>query len=376
MVPIDSVVVGVRYRKEMGDLAALAESIATEGLLQPLAVTETLELVAGERRLRACESLGWKEIPVHEVSVTSIVAGEYAENIVRKDFTASERLHLADAIKTTIGDRQGQRTDVGAKKQLPADIPQVAKARLPGNLPEVSRGTETRVIAAKLAGFSSETIMRDARDVVEQGAPELVEAMDAGVVPISVAHELLALAPEAQVTAVKGGRLRVQEAARELRRDKARKRDQVVPRARLTAVVEGTYPCTFSGCPRGEGDPFLNPGRLANHRSALHQIRSTNFDSVQRQARRDRLREEQAANDAIAKGASPKKHGALDRGERELLRKRLVHFVAQFGTEIQKKPDAVIQAIDELIEDDIAKPLTAARLKAIDSDRSFATGAR
>jgi ParB family chromosome partitioning protein len=45
------------------------------------------------------------------VDVSSILAGEYAENEVRKDFTPSERVAIARAIERQIGNRRGQRTD-------------------------------------------------------------------------------------------------------------------------------------------------------------------------------------------------------------------------------------------------------------------------
>jgi ParB-like chromosome segregation protein Spo0J len=41
----------------MGGLTTLAESIRQEGLLQPLGVTERLELVFGERRIRAARDI-------------------------------------------------------------------------------------------------------------------------------------------------------------------------------------------------------------------------------------------------------------------------------------------------------------------------------
>ena len=48
-------------------LASLARSIQENGLLQPLTVRETtehgLELISGERRLRACELLGYPQVP-------------------------------------------------------------------------------------------------------------------------------------------------------------------------------------------------------------------------------------------------------------------------------------------------------------------------
>ena len=50
---ITDIKVSSRHRKDMGDLTSLAESIRQNGLLQPISVTEKLELVFGERRLRA-----------------------------------------------------------------------------------------------------------------------------------------------------------------------------------------------------------------------------------------------------------------------------------------------------------------------------------
>jgi ParB-like chromosome segregation protein Spo0J len=45
---IAAIKVGPRHRKDMGDLTSLAESICQEGLLQPIGVTNRLELVFGE----------------------------------------------------------------------------------------------------------------------------------------------------------------------------------------------------------------------------------------------------------------------------------------------------------------------------------------
>ena len=83
---ITDIKVGNRHRKEMGSLTSLADSIRQEGLLQPIGVTEKLELVFGERRLRATRDiLKKKTILARIVDVSSIIAGEYAENEIRKD---------------------------------------------------------------------------------------------------------------------------------------------------------------------------------------------------------------------------------------------------------------------------------------------------
>lgn len=68
--PVASIIVGKRIRQDMQDLDALAQSIAEIGLLQPIVVSQHDELLAGERRLRACRDiLGWTEIPVRIVEV-------------------------------------------------------------------------------------------------------------------------------------------------------------------------------------------------------------------------------------------------------------------------------------------------------------------
>jgi ParB family chromosome partitioning protein len=66
---LDQIRVGKRHRKDMGDVAGLANSIQDIGLLHPVTVDEENNLLAGARRLAACKSLGWMTIPVNVVRV-------------------------------------------------------------------------------------------------------------------------------------------------------------------------------------------------------------------------------------------------------------------------------------------------------------------
>ena len=50
---IESVIVGERHRRVLGDLDALAANIKDTGLLHPIVVRRDGTLIAGERRLRA-----------------------------------------------------------------------------------------------------------------------------------------------------------------------------------------------------------------------------------------------------------------------------------------------------------------------------------
>lgn len=61
---IDSIKVGYRHRKDLGDIDALAKSIADMGLLQPVTVTPDGVLVCGLRRLEAMRRLGRRTLKV------------------------------------------------------------------------------------------------------------------------------------------------------------------------------------------------------------------------------------------------------------------------------------------------------------------------
>ena len=86
------------------------------------------------------------------------------ENELRKSFTVTERLAIAQRIAERLGMRQGQRTD------LPTS----------GNI-SLSEAGQTRDLAAAKAGLGSGKTLEAAQKVVEHGTPELVAAMDEGI---------------------------------------------------------------------------------------------------------------------------------------------------------------------------------------------------
>lgn len=76
----------------------LAQSIKEKGVIQPLLVRrrgDSFELIAGERRLRACKSLALKEIPVIVKDIDDRDSLEYAliENIQRESLNPIEEAH-------------------------------------------------------------------------------------------------------------------------------------------------------------------------------------------------------------------------------------------------------------------------------------------
>jgi N6-adenosine-specific RNA methylase IME4/ParB-like chromosome segregation protein Spo0J len=170
---IDQIQVGFRYRKDLGDLRALAQSIEEVGLLHPVVVTPEGRLIAGQRRLEACRLLGWSEVPVTVIDLYQAASGEAHENLVRKDLLPSEIVALKRAIepleRRDARERQGSRADLCH----PATV---AECQRPS-------GGDARDKIARYLGVGRTTIER-AEAVVEAAEDEpeeyghLVEQMD------------------------------------------------------------------------------------------------------------------------------------------------------------------------------------------------------
>lgn len=91
---INDVKVGQRVRDEFGDMESLEESIREYGLLHPIVVDSDYNLIAGCRRLLACERIGLKEIEakvLEDISEKDLRVLELEENIRRKDLTELEK---------------------------------------------------------------------------------------------------------------------------------------------------------------------------------------------------------------------------------------------------------------------------------------------
>ena len=158
LVDLNSIKIGERHRKDLGDLTELAESIKDLGVLQPVGLTKDNELIFGRRRVEASRLAGLSKVPVRFIDIEPGARAEYDENECRKDFTPSER----DAIRRAIG-----RKPLGDQSRS-------------ANLPTAEE-------AAKRAGFESKRTARNVATVVDHGAPELVEAMDSSAVSIGAA---------------------------------------------------------------------------------------------------------------------------------------------------------------------------------------------
>jgi ParB family chromosome partitioning protein len=169
---IAAIRVGARFRQDLGDLPALAASIADLGLLQPVVVSPAGDLIAGARRLRAVQLLGWKTVPVHVVrnlhEAAAALQAERDENTCRKAFTPSEAVALERELERL------QRPEARARQRAGTSRDGTAGGRGRRKNPlesyqEVSGATRDRVGAA--VGMSGRTFEK-ARAVVEAGERE------------------------------------------------------------------------------------------------------------------------------------------------------------------------------------------------------------
>lgn len=176
---IDKINFGPRFRKEYKNVESLAASIKKLGLIQPITVAKDgafFRLLAGGRRIRACRLLGWSKIDARVIDVDDLKARECErdENEEREPYTTSERVEIGKEIERLLGERRGGDRKSPAAKSISANAANDPNGR-------------TIDIAAKAAGFSSGDTYERAKKVVDNGTPELVEAMDAGEISISAA---------------------------------------------------------------------------------------------------------------------------------------------------------------------------------------------
>jgi ParB/RepB/Spo0J family partition protein len=177
--PINMINVGTRFRKDLGDLRELKESINEVGLLQPIVVDEENRLVAGFRRLEACKQLNWVNIPIHRVQLKDLLKGEFHENAVRKDFTISEVVAIKRVLKPEL------------QKEHPWGGMRENKVQI---LHLESSGSKVRDVIGKFVGLSgwqvekAEKIVKAAEDNPEQFG-KLLQSIDAGKTSIDYGYQ-------------------------------------------------------------------------------------------------------------------------------------------------------------------------------------------
>ena len=176
LIEIDKIQVGKRHRQSLGDLTDLIAWIDDVGLLHPIVVTDSFELVAGQRRLEAVRQLGHLEIDARilPLSPSEMLRAEFDENAVRMDFRPSEAVALGRRLEEEAAKQAAERRNQAEGR------PQGSKVSS-GDLPQ-QKGA-TRDIVGKAVGMGGSTYQHAKQVVVAaEEDPEqwghLVEEMD------------------------------------------------------------------------------------------------------------------------------------------------------------------------------------------------------
>lgn len=176
LVDLDKIIVEGRIRKDFGNIEELAEDIAENGLINPPVVAPDFRLIAGERRLRACRHLGWRQVEVRVMTVRDYehqLKMEISENENRKEFTFSERVEWARRLEEVERLKARERMEAGVEIDPTENFPQ----------------GETRDIVASQSGFGSGKQYEKAKYIADHATPETIHKLDEGEISIHRAYE-------------------------------------------------------------------------------------------------------------------------------------------------------------------------------------------
>jgi ParB family transcriptional regulator, chromosome partitioning protein len=176
LVDTGKIVVRDRIRKDFGDIEELAKDIKENGLINPPVVTPDMELIAGERRLRAMKSLGYAQVEVRVMTVQDALHQlklEISENENRKEFSFSEKMEWADRLKE--------------------EYRKIAEA----NSHAGTTGTDVTLVGrvddkvAEQTGLGSREKLRKAEYIKEHADEEMIRQLDEGQLSINAAFVTL-----------------------------------------------------------------------------------------------------------------------------------------------------------------------------------------
>ncbi len=185
---VEDVIVSDRFRKDLGDVSELVESIVQVGLLNPITVESTgdgFRLIAGERRLTAYRKLGLAEIPARVAEDISdardALIAERDENTARKEMLPSEKAALAMALeemeKPAAKERQVSALNKGDSRSVPGNGTGHDSREVVAEAVDLSPSTYTRL--KTLVNLSTDAeqpvevqeAARDALEQIDKGAP-------------------------------------------------------------------------------------------------------------------------------------------------------------------------------------------------------------
>jgi hypothetical protein len=198
------------------EYAALERSLLADGCRDALVLWRDV-LIDGHNRYDICRKHG---IPFRTVnndkfeSIDDVMLWVIDNNLARRSVSDFQRGMLALRKKEIVAARAAQRA-----AQQPPESAQEQAAPDPAEDP-ADPPWNTREDVAKAARVSANTLGHIER-IRKTAAPQLVDAVRSGTISVSAAASVASLPPEAQIAAVAGGRKELQQAARQVREQKA-----------------------------------------------------------------------------------------------------------------------------------------------------------
>ena len=175
LLPIHEIRPNPNAPRKSTDRAALSElmiSIAQVGLIEPLSVRQVadeFELIAGSRRLKACELLGWREVPciVLRASEEKSALMALCGNLQRRDLGYLEEAESMQALCDAFGLTQEQlETKLGKSRTF-------VSGRL--RLLNLSREVRARLRTDGLSERHAKALLRLDDDERRQQAMDVIE---------------------------------------------------------------------------------------------------------------------------------------------------------------------------------------------------------
>ena len=156
-------------------MSELKESIKNSGLLQPITVRKIsggkYEIIAGERRYRACRELGMENIPAIEINTGDARGYELSvlENIQREDLNPIEEAEYYLMLMEVYGYTQEKLSEKLGKNRSSLSN-KIRILKLPGNVKELVKSRELSYGHARtlLALSDEKQIIELAKEVIEK----------------------------------------------------------------------------------------------------------------------------------------------------------------------------------------------------------------
>ena len=250
---------------------SLERSLLAEGCRDALVLWNDV-LVDGHNRYAICQKHG---IPFKVTQNTSFTSMEDVmlwmidNHLGRRSVSDFQRGVLALRKKDILAQFAEQEAARLKAEDAAIAPPEQTAAETEGT--QVAKVRTSREDIARAARVSSNTLTQIEK-IQKSATPELVEAVRAGTISINAAATVASLPAADQVSAVQGGRKFLQQAAREIREQRAANRSQKAPKPALESQGSGES----DGSAPWDGERTIPLSEVEQLRAEVAQLKEKN----------------------------------------------------------------------------------------------------